>query len=425
MFKSRIKRNAIAFSFFAAVLTVCQSASAQLNIGRYGIQPGLEPIYLQYQLLGQDLSKMEGISVCTVGFGLGCNKTGTLMQQLLESNNRPSYYDLLMQAAGGEENFRNFASFYGNNPNLLYVPYASFWQNDTPDILDGYPYLLGGAVSRTPVEGLGLVTKNFYWAPLQGVGNSLDLRSGLLNLKYSYGRLLFEELAKIPNAQQQIQRLNLPSNIRQFYLSHLSSGLRALNTGDETLLKQSVLDTLSLPFSPNSGEFNRSNIGIPQEFNQLIGLDLPGEVFVTAFPVLPTLEVVSQRIPSISVGDTFVQEDSNNGFPGWLLGGASLAALLVILSLSGGSSSHSRPNNAIAVTPAVGSGSNPIEYGPTPVGGRVPSEHNQIIEVPPAPSVTPVPGEQFKKVPEPSVIKPLILLILLLCILNRKKGVRT
>ncbi|MUG93579.1 hypothetical protein F7734_14565 [Scytonema sp. UIC 10036] len=425
MFKSRIKRSAIAFSFFAAVLTVCQSVSAQLNVGRYGIQPGLEPIYLQYQLLGQDLSKMEGISVCTVGFGLGCNKTGTLMQQLLESNNRSSYYDLLMQAAGGEENFRNFASFYGNNPNLPYVPYASFWQNDTPYILDGYRYLLGGAVSRTPVEGLGLVTNNFYWAPLQGVGNSLDLRSGLLNLKYSYGRLLFEELAKIPNAQQQIQRLNLPSNIRQFYLSHLSSGLRALNTGDETLLKQSVLDTLSLPFSPNSGEFNRSNIGIPQEFNRLIGLDLPGEVFVRAFPVLPTLEVVSQGIPSISVGDTFVQEDSNNRFPGWLLGGAGLAALFAILSLSGGSSSHSRPSNAIAVTPAVGSGSNPIEYGLTPVGGSVSSERNQIIEVPPAPSVIPAPGEQFKKVPEPSVIKPLILLILLLCILNCKKGVRT
>ncbi|MHC5828078.1 MAG: hypothetical protein ACYT04_72355, partial [Nostoc sp.] len=69
----------IAFSSVAIVLTTCQSTFAQLNIGRYGIQPGLESEYLQYQINNQNLSQMRVIPGCDVGFGLSCNKTGSVV----------------------------------------------------------------------------------------------------------------------------------------------------------------------------------------------------------------------------------------------------------------------------------------------------------------------------------------------------------
>jgi hypothetical protein len=208
--------NRITFSFLA-IIAVIQPASAQLNIGRYGVQPGLEQNYLQYQLSGESLSRIRGIPGCLTGFGSSCNKTGSVLQQLVEQNNQTSYSNLLMRAAGGEQNFRNFSNFYGNNPRLPEVPYSSFWQNDAKNVVDGYQYVLGQQVARTPVENLGLITKNFYWSPLSGENNSLSLRSGLLDLKYSYGRLLLEEVSKIPNLEQQIQSLGLPKEVTQYY----------------------------------------------------------------------------------------------------------------------------------------------------------------------------------------------------------------
>ncbi|MBD2774242.1 hypothetical protein [Iningainema tapete] len=412
--------GAIAFSSCAAVLAIGEGAFAQLNVGQYGVQAGLESEYLQYQLSGQDLTQMRTIPACSVGFGLGCNKTATVLEQLLESQGGASYLELLMRASGGEENFRNFASFYGNNPNLHLIPYASFWRNGSPYIMDGYQYLLGSPVSQTPVQGLGQVTKNFYWAPSLGVGNSQSLRSGLLNLKYSFGRLLFEEIAKIPNPQQQIQSLALPANIKQFYLNNLSGGLSALNTGDENLLKQSILNVLSLPFSTSGGEFGRPNIGIPQEFNGQIAQTLPGDVFVAAPPELPVAETISQDIPSNLEEGVFVQEGSSKRFPIWLIPGGGLAALVLILSLGGDSSSSNRPDTLAAVTPPVSNLPSPMEYPSTPPSGTVVPNYNQVIEIPPTTNIIQKPEEEVK-VSEPSIVKPLVLLIILLYVLGHKQ----
>lgn len=86
MLKSVVNR--IAFSSIAAVLAMCQPASAQLDVGRYGVQKGLEANYLQYQLEGGNLSQMRAIPTCITGFGFSCSKTGGVLQQLLESNDR-------------------------------------------------------------------------------------------------------------------------------------------------------------------------------------------------------------------------------------------------------------------------------------------------------------------------------------------------
>jgi hypothetical protein len=66
----------------------------------------------------------------------------------------------------------------------------------------------------------------------------------LLDLKYSYGRLLLEEVGKIPDAQQQIQALGLEPQQTKFYLDKLSTSKRALN-GNEQSLKDTILKDLS------------------------------------------------------------------------------------------------------------------------------------------------------------------------------------
>ncbi|GAB1541801.1 hypothetical protein NUACC21_44740 [Scytonema sp. NUACC21] len=172
----------------------------------------------------------------------------------------------------------------------------------------------------------------------------------------------------------------------------------------------------SLPFSGDSKEFGRSNTGIPQEFNQVIGLGLPADVLVEVLPIFPTPEVISQDIPSSFAGDVFVQESSSNRFPGWFLGGVSFAALVLLLALGNNSSSNGGLNTVVTVTPPVSSGS--IEHGPTPGGRNIPSNNNQIIEVSPTPPVTLRPGEEVNKVPEPSVVKSLLLLMILLYLLG-------
>ena len=410
----------IGFSSVAIVLTTYQSAFAQLNIGRYGIQQGLESEYLQYQINNQNLSQMRVIPACNVGFGLSCNKTGSVVQQLVDLNGGTNYQNLLIQAAGGEKNFQNFASFYGNNPNLSAVPFASFWRNQSPAIMDGSQYLLGQSFSRNPVEGLGLVTKQFYWSPYSGVNNSVSLRNGLIDLKLSYGRLLFEEASKISNIKEQIQSLGLSPEMRNFYLNKISTGLDALSSGDQKQLQQRIFEVLSFPYSEDGGELGRPNNAIPGEFNQILGEDIAGDILLSDNPLALDGEGMNLDTFPDSVGDVLVQ-DSSDSFPLWPIIGIGGLALILLLLLNGDSSS---------AQPSVSSGNIPIltpihtplsltskgECDLTPTGNG--SDHTQIIEIPC--NVTPKTPTEVKRVVEPSMIKALVLLIVLLCIVRYK-----
>ncbi|MEH1932919.1 MAG: hypothetical protein V7L14_04165 [Nostoc sp.] len=423
----------IAFSSVAVALTTYQSAFAQLNIGRYGIQQGLESEYLQYQINNQNLSQMRVIPACDVGFGLSCNKTGSVIQQLVDLNDGTSYQNLLIQAAGGEKNFQNFASFYGNNPNLSAVPFASFWRNESPAIMDGSQYLLGQPFGRNPVEGLGLVTKQFYWSPYSGVNNSVSLRNGLIDLKLSYGRLLFEEASKIPNIKEQIQSLGLSPEMTNFYLNKISTGLEALSSGDQNQLQQSIFEVLSFPYSEDGGELGRPNNGIPQELNQLLGEDITGDSLLSDNPVALEGETMGFDTFPDSVGDVLVQ-DSSDSFPLWPIIGIGGLALILFLLLNGDSSSaqtsvssgniptptpppppiptppHTPPHTPLSLTSKG-------ECDLTPSGNG--SDHTQIIEIPC--NVTLKTPTEVKKVVEPSMIKALVLLIVLLCIVSYKQ----
>ncbi len=412
-----VRFAAIAFSSVAVVLTTCQSAFAQLNVGRYGIQQGLESEYLQYQIKNQNLSKMRVIPACDVGFGLTCNKTGSVIEQLVKLNNGTSYQNLLIRAAGGEKNFQNFASFYGNNPNLSAVPYASFWRNSSPTIMDGSQYLLGQPFGRNPVEGLGLVTKQFYWAPYSGVNDSVSLRNGLLDLKLSYGRLLFEEASKISNIQEQIQSLGLSPEMTNFYLNKISTGLDALNSGDRNQLQQKIFEVLSFPYSEDGGELGRPNNAIPQEFNQLLGEDIAGDTLLSDNPVPLDGEAIGLDTFTAETGDVFVQ-DSSDSFPLWPIIGAGGIALLLLLLLDGDRSYGNSSANQLSIPPT----DRPLsltskgECDLTPSGNG--SNHTQIIEIPC--NVTPKTPTEVKKVVEPSMIKALVLVIVLLCIVRYK-----
>ncbi|WP_229555572.1 hypothetical protein [Nostoc sp. XA010] len=405
----------IVFSSIAVVLTTCQSSFAQLNIGRYGIQQGLEYEYLQYQINNQNLSQMRVIPGCDVGFGLTCNKTGSVIQRLLDLNDGTSYQNLLIRAAGGEENFQNFASFYGNNPNLSEVPYASFWRNQSPAIMDSSQYLLGQPVGRNPVEGLGLVTKQFYWSPYSGTNNSVSLRNGLLDLKLSYGRLLFEEASKIPNIKEQIQSLGLSPEMTNFYFNKISTGLNALNSGNQNQLQQRIFEVLSFPYSENGGELGRPINAIPQEFSQILGEDIPGDILLSDNPLALDGEVMGLDTSPASMGDVLVQ-DSPDSFPLWPIFGIGGLALILLLLMNGDSSS------AQASVSSVSSGNTPLSLTSTGECDLTPSgnapDHTQIIEVPC--NVTPKTPMEVKKVVEPSMIKALILLIVLLCIVGYK-----
>lgn len=415
--------NKIALSL-AAVMAVIQPASAQLNIGRYGVQPGLEQNYLQYQLSGQSLSRMQVIPGCLTGFGLGCNKTGEVLQQLVEQNNKTSYSNLLMRAAGGEENFRNFSNFYGNNPRLPEVPYSSFWKDDARNIMDGYQYLLGQQVGRTPVENLGLITKNFYWSPLSGDNNSLSLRSGLLDLKYSYGRLLLEEVSKIPNLEQQIQSLGLPKEVTQYYLGNFSRGFQALNAGNENALKDSILHILSVPFSPEGGEYGRPFAGIPNEFDSLYGQGLEGNSFLGGPVVTLEPEAISLDIPSFSEGYGLIPGGSGNQFPTWVLGVLPLGLLFFLLSSGGdsGDSSGSRgtlisSGGETGVTPPPPPSPSPTVC-PTMSGGNGVANNQNVNGSCSNPIL---PGPEIKKVPEPSAVNAILLLTIVLCLLKNNQ----
>jgi hypothetical protein len=248
----------------------------------------------------------------------------------------------------------------------------------------------------------------------------------LLDLKYSYGRLLLEEVGKIPDAQQQIQALGLEPQQTKFYLDKLSTVKRALN-GNEQSLKDTILKDLSMPYPPDGAEFGRPNLGIPPA-DSLVGETLPGDAFVGTTPVSLEPEAISLDIPSSLAEVDFpgnfaegavLQQDSGNSFPSWLIGGGGLALLLLLLSLGGGDSSSNGGSGTVTggmpvTAPPPSGGSVP------PVGSGGPPSGNQIIEVPPAPPVTPPPGQEQKKVPEPSTVSALVLLMIVLWMLDYK-----
>jgi len=411
----------------------CQTANADpkgLNIGAPAkIPPGQESQFLQYQLQNNEagLRQMRVIPGCVVGFGLRCNKTGTVLEQVIESNGGLTYQQMLIRAAGGEANYQRTLPFYGNNSNLVNSPYMSLWRNHSSQILDSAQYGLGGKLSQNPVPGFREVTKNFLWSG-EPAG---DLRSGFVNLKLSYGETLLREVAKIPNLNQQIRELNLEPDMTQFYLNNLSRGLNALQTGNKAELRQSILTILSRPYAPNlkdDGWYGRQLVQIPD------GLVQPGETLTpntfTDVATEPLQGEITTEIAEIP-GEVGLLSKPG-GFDGWLpwllLGGFLIGLLLLLGGEDGDSSSRAgtQPNPGPSVTPNPGPSDTP---NPGPSVTPTPDIPPQICPSGTIRVDNPGNSGGFEcitpstpaKVIEPSTLKAIILVTLIYCLIAYKR----
>ena len=382
----------ILLSSVATVLTVCQTANAGnagLNVGSGRITPGLEKQYLQYQLQnnGNALRRIRVIpDNCIVGFGLRCNKTGTVLEQIVESNGGPTYQQMLMRAAGGEDNYNRFAKYFSDR--IDNAPYNSVWRNHSSTILDAAQYNLGQPLNPNPQPGLRDITKNFFWQPLPG-GNQRD---DFVNFKYSYGRVLLEEVSKIPNIRQQILELPLQESMKEFYERQLLSGLNALQTGNSEQLKQNILSILSRPYSPTSSNnpwYGREEITALTTVEE--GETLTANILDTSTVLLGGEDFTG--LVEIPGEETFIDQGGSFSTAALFL------PLLAVLFFLGGDDGSS--NNV--------PGGNTIIDGGTVFTCSYGNNCNFIG------------NQQDTTVDEPSVSNALVLLALMLCLLRYRK----
>ncbi|MHC5730135.1 MAG: hypothetical protein ACYTXY_39695, partial [Nostoc sp.] len=148
--------------------------------------------------------------------------------------------------------------------------------------------------------------------------------------------------------------------------------------------------------------------------------DIPGDILLSDNPIALDGEGMDLDTFPDSVGDVLVQDNSDS-FPLWPIIGIGGLALILLLLLNGDSSSAQA---------SVSSGNIPIltpihtplsltskgECDLTPSGNG--SDHTQMIEIPC--NITPKTPTEVKRVVEPSMIKALVLLIVLLCIVRYK-----
>jgi hypothetical protein len=404
----------ILLSSMATVLTVCQTANAGkagLNVGDRRITPGLEKQYLQYQIQNNGNGRRPIFVIpdnCIVGFGLRCNKTGTVLEQILESNGGPTYQQLLMRAAGGESNYRIWKTFLGNGSDNELYPYMSVWRNYSSKYLDAAQYSLGRTLDRNPVPGLRDVTKNFLWQPLRGD----NLRDSFVNFKLSYGRLLLQEISKIPNIQQEILKLPIGDSMKAFYERRLLSGLDALERGDNRRLQNEVFEILSHPYnseSPDYNTFQGRDVATIEPILQSGETQL-GEGFITDTVTLLGSE--SGSTIEIAQGSE-VLSASSQGSVGYLIAAAPLLALLAILLLGGDDSNSSSNGSSLRTSGLLNPSTTPPDNSCDFLNPGTPT-NGGFCEVP----VTP--PTQVSRVTEPSSIKGLLILTLILCLVRYK-----
>lgn len=388
----------------------CQAAHADqkgLNVGgRVRIPRGQESQYLQYQLQnnGAGLRQMRIMPECVVGEGLNCGKTGTVLEQIIRANGGPTYQQMLIKAAGGEENFQRFAAYYGNNRNLLEQPivYSSVWRNGSNRFLDSVTYTLGQPLSRTPVEGLRDVTSNFYWSPFKGQ----DPYRAFVDLKMSYGAVLTEQAAKITDLKQQLSQLNLEPDVLRFYQNNIARAISAMKGGRDEEFKQSILTLLSRPYSEVTTN--------PSDYGRVIVNEIPGGL-VTSGQEL-TAGVIDSVIDSpLTMTSVSVKELGGAEFfaaaEGGGIGILPFTPLLFLLFLLGGdgSSGSSARITSIPPTPPP-----PVSVCPQ----VSPGGNGSGVD---CPVITPPDEEKPRKVIEPSSLNAMMLLTLMLCLINYQK----
>lgn len=377
-------------------------AMAQLRLGT-GIQPGLEEYLLEYQLQGLPLERLRGISGCTVGFGAGCNKTGSLLQQIIQQQTGRSYQDLLVESAGGLNNYLRFQQFYPNSSAISSAPYSSFWRNHDSSILDSYKNSGIGQLNSNNVANLREVLRGFRYAPVTRGNNNLNLRDGLIGLKTAYGRTLIEEALKIPDIEQKITAFGLSEEETAYHLQQFRQAKAALNTDSSEIINQSLYNILSNPYSKVPAELNRPRLGIAQSMERISGITQEGDFVADA---VAEEEFMVSEIVLPTSSDILVEV--TNKTPVYVAAGVGgLTILILLLSLGSDdantqvadnpSTTNSIPPGQVIDTEDFYSPVNPID--------------NPIFNQP----------KNVSRIPEPNQTTSLIILAALILFFSRKR----
>jgi hypothetical protein len=369
----------------ANVISWANVAVAQLRLGS-GVQPGLESYILEYQLRGLPLNKVRGINSCSVGFGVSCNKTGAILQQIVEQYSGRTYDDLLVEAAGGINNYRQFLQFYSRLSDSVTssMPFNSFWLNGNPLILDSYENSGIGKLSSNSVPNLHEIISRFNYAPVIWGRHSLNLRQGLIGLKTAYGFTLVKEALKIPNIEAKIATFGLNESETAFHIQQFHQAVISLNSNNAQTINLALFEILSNPYTDVAAEQNRPPLRIKEDPDWLQGVILEGEEeAISSWFGGEGSEIALQSSPDIVF-------DNSDLTPVYVIGGIGGFTLLVLLLIGDSDSGKSTSRQVV------------------------------VVPIPNTPSPTPKPRD-ILKIPESNNIGGLIVLTILGLIFCKKK----
>ena len=346
---------------FSSLLAQSHIALAQMRLGR-GIESGLEGHLIEYQLQQQPLSEMRSIDGCSVGIGVGCNKTASLLQKIVTEHSGKTYHDILLQAVGGGENYSRFTSYYSRNVDsrsvaIDTIPLNSFWIDGGDYVLDSYRYSgldnLNDNLNKVAPSGFNRVVDRFSYAPIANGSDNLTLRQGLIGLKTAYGRTLIEEASKIPDIQQRIAAANLNPVEANFHLQQFINSVEAIESGERQQLDSSLYRLLSNPYTSEPGVLNRPSMEI-SDFDR-VGIGLEGDEYIASVISGDSTETAIFSSPEVFVSSAEGGIGSTGNTPFYVvagLGGLTVLAL-ILTSLDGGSDS-----DFVSVAPANSNTSN-------------------------------------------------------------------
>lgn len=385
----------------AIAFITCDSASAQLRLGR-GIQPGLEGHLIEYQIQQQPLERIQTVESCSVGLGVGCDKTASLLQQIVTDASGKTYQDIVNQAAGGVENYIRFTRYYPENAQISRIPYNSFWLNGGDYVLDNYRYSGIGDLERVYSQDLHQLVSQFGYAPVTDNGSQLSLQQGLIGLKTAYGAALLKEARQIPDIQQRITNSGLSEAETNFHLQQFLSSVSAADNGNTQEFNQALYRLLSNPYVANSAPLNRPALGATATIPT--GETLTGDSYVSA-----VLTGDASQTAIASQGEVFTPSGDNT--PLYIFAGVGgLTLLILLLTNLGGSDGGS-----VTVASNPNPPSEPMPGGDLPDFPDIYRDPVVINDPMNPPDVT------VTRIPESTNVLPLIILLCLLLLMTRNR----
>lgn len=375
-----------------SILSFPQITLAQLRLG-IGIQPGLEGYFLEYQQQGLPLDELRGISACSVGLGASCNKTGAMLQQIVRKHLGLDYRQLLMKAAGGQENYQKFTQFYRYPSAVSATPYSSFWRDGNKYILDSYEYSGIGKVDDLDASTINEVTSKFKHSSIFWKNEVVTPRQGLVELKTAYGLTLVEEALKVPKIEQKIAEASLNEDEAGYHQQNFNDAVSALSNNYSENKKNAVFRLLSSPYTVIKAPLNRPHLNISEEIAAVEGISLEGKEAIKE-PIISLIEQ-GDEVFVFSYFDEIIENAGST--PLYALAGIGGISLMLLLL----------EDNVGSIDDSVIVASQFLLEEPSLVTDTIANSPDEEATI--------------SKIPEPSAIKTLFLFLGIIFWLKRKK----